>query len=252
MTNKLSILMYHSLDTSGSVLSVDPTSFKEQMSCLADEGLRGISLREAVAHHDANGTWPEKSVALTFDDGFANFHDVGLPVLEQHNFSATMFLVSGYMGKHNDWSKPPAKLGRRPILTWSQAGAIAAAGIEIGSHTVTHPDLRSCTKEGIAQELNASKTEIEERLGLKVECFAYPYGGVNQLSRQLASSKYHASCTTELRRANGDALEVLPRLDMHYFKSPARFRRLLNGELGSYLLVRRWGRFARRIVVSDS
>jgi peptidoglycan/xylan/chitin deacetylase (PgdA/CDA1 family) len=221
------------------------------MACLADSGLRGVSLREAVAHREQNGSWPNKCIGLTFDDGFANFCDAGLPVLNRHGFSATMFLISGYMGKRNDWSISPEELGSQPILSWSQAMELSTAGIEIGSHTATHVDLRRCSEDEIRHELDVPKFEIENHLGVKVESFAYPYGGVNQASRQITARTYRAACTTELRCANGDALDMLPRIDMYYFRSLSRFRQLLNGKLDSYLAVRRWARMARRTIVSD-
>lgn len=244
--------MYHSLDTSGSVLSVAPEEFADQMTILADEGIQAMSLQQAVSHRALNGTWPAKSVALTFDDGFANFYDIALPVLKRHGFSATVFVVSGHMGGKNDWGREPSGLGTLPTLSWESAADIASAGIEIGSHTATHPDLRRCTVEQIKQELETSRGMIQEHLGITPQTFAYPYGGVNRVSQQLAANEFRAACTTELRQANGDELSRLPRIDMHYLKSRQRFKKLLDGQLEPYLTIRRWGRFARRMVLSDS
>jgi hypothetical protein len=100
--------------------------------------------------------------------------------------------------------------------------------------------------------MTVSRAEIEEHLGLQPLSFAYPYGGIDLVSRRLAASHFRASCTTELRRANSDPLDVLPRVDMHYLRSPQRFASLLDGQLDQYLAVRRLGRRARRVFISDS
>jgi len=250
--NSISILMYHSIDASGSVVSCAPETFAAQMSQIVQEGFRGISLSEAVAYRQDHGSWPEKSVALTFDDGFANVYEAALPVLAQHNFGATVFVVSGRMGQLNDWAKPPARLGVQKMLSWEQVAELADARIEIGSHTKTHPDLTGCAADRVLQELSESRKEIEEHLGHTVKSFAYPFGAINGRVCSLAAGEFAAACTTELRRANDDPLDRLPRVDTYYLRNSNTLSRLLRGQLDSYLSIRRWGRWARRVVVSDS
>lgn len=251
--NTIPILMYHSLDSSGSVLSVSRRDFANQLACLSAKGFRGISLNEAVTHREREGVWPEQRVVITFDDGFANVYDQALPELSNYGFTATVFIVTGHMGGRNDWNEEPARrLGCLPLLSWKQAAELAATGIEIGSHTQTHCDLRSCSTEEANNEISRSVADIENRLGLRAQSFAYPYGGTNLISRRLTAKYFRASCTTELRRANSDALDALPRVDMHYVRSPLLFAGLLEGKLDQYLAVRRLGRRARRVFMSDS
>jgi peptidoglycan/xylan/chitin deacetylase (PgdA/CDA1 family) len=245
----LSILTYHSLDTSGSVVSVAPEDFARQMACIAESGYRGIALREAVAHREAMGDWPDQSVVLTFDDGFRNFYDEGMPVLERHGFTATVFIVSDYMGRRNDWEIPPAGLGSRAILKWSEAVELSANGIEIGSHTKTHPDLRRLSEAEAQQEIVGSRIEIEQRLGQRVESFAYPFGEANPFAREYVEKEFQAACTTVLQRANGEPLHNLPRVDMYYLRKDHRLEQLLNGKLDRYLTVRSLGRTVRRAIM---
>ena len=251
-TSKLAILTYHSLDCSGSVVSVTPGDFSKQMAFLSERSLKGMSLAKAITFREQRGAWPDGGVVLTFDDGFANFYESAMPVLARYGFTATVFIISGYMGGQNDWGPRPKGLGVLPILSWSQAAELARSGIEIGSHTQTHRDLRYCSAAETEQEMTVSRAEIEQHLGLQPQSFAYPYGGVDRVSRKLAAGNFRAACTTELRRANSDPLDALPRVDMHYLKSPQRFAGLLNGQLDRYLAVRRWGRRARRVLVSES
>jgi peptidoglycan/xylan/chitin deacetylase (PgdA/CDA1 family) len=251
-TTLLSILTYHSLDLTKSVLSVEPADFADQMACLSDKGFRGVSLREALSHRDEHGDWPDHTVVLTFDDGFANFHEAAFPVLARHKFTATVFVVSGHMGGLNNWDVPSSGLACLPLLTWQQAAELSRAGIEVGAHTRTHRDLRRCSPQEAKHQISASLADIETHLGFRAQSFAYPYGGVNHLVQHLAARDFRAACTTELRRANGDPLNLLPRIDMYYLKSLRRFEKLLDGRLDQYLSVRRCGRLARRMLVSAS
>src|SRR5262249_48127013 len=160
---------YHSLDTSGSVLSVAPQRFAEQMAHLAHLGFQGMSLHEAVAYRAAHGTWPQRGVVLTFDDGYANCYEAALPVLKQHGFTATVFLVSGHVDGCNDWAPPLALLGTQLMLTWEQVAALAKAGLEVGAHTVTHRDLQRLTATEVEGEIIAARDDIANRLGTPVE-----------------------------------------------------------------------------------
>jgi peptidoglycan/xylan/chitin deacetylase (PgdA/CDA1 family) len=248
--NSLAILTYHSLDCSGSIVSVAPKDFTDQMASLSAKGVRGTSLSEAVTYRERTGIWPERAVVLTFDDGFANFYDTAMPVLSRFGFTATVFIISGHIGRLNDWGPPPEGLGALPMLSWQQVADLASSGIEIGSHTQTHRDLRRCSATDAEHEMTASRADIEDHLGLQVKSFAYPYGGVNHDSQRLAARQFRAACTTELRRTNGDPLNMLARVDMYYLKSPQRFERLLDGKLDQYLTIRRWGRLARRAMTA--
>lgn len=243
--NSLAILTYHSLDTSGSVVSVTPQAFADQMSAIADAGFRGVSLREAIDHRAARGQWPERSVALTFDDGFANFHDAALPVLTRHGFTATVFVISGHVGSRNDWDDPPPGLGVHEMLSWPQIAEMSAAGIEIGAHTRNHKDLRQLSTAEAQEEIGGSRVEIEDRLGQPVESFAYPFGYVSPTSLEIVQREFRAACTTVLRRASAEPLHELPRVDMYYLRAARQLSQLLEARLDRYLTVRRLARMAR-------
>jgi len=245
---RMPILMYHSLDSSGSVISVAPGTFADHMDCLSSLGLKGIALREAVAHRSAFGSWPSGCVVLTFDDGYTNFLDVAMQILHAAGFAATMFLVSGHAGGRNDWAPPPPGLGVQPILSWQQVRDLTGRGIEIGAHTRSHPDLRRLADPAAENEIAGCRCELEDRIGAAVESFAYPFGHVGSVSQAIVRREFRAACTTVLRRAGNDDLHALPRIDMYYLGSGDRLARLLNGDLDGYLSLRRWGRSARRVV----
>lgn len=215
------------------------------MAVLAGAGFRGVSLREALSYREAHGVWPERSVALTFDDGYANFYEEARPTLAQHNFTATIFVISGHVGKRNDWAPPPVGLGLREMLAWPQIIELSSAGIEIGAHTRGHKDLRQLSASEAQKEIVGSRVEIEDRLGRAVESFAYPFGHVTPESLEIVRREFRVACTTELRRASREPLHELPRVDMYYLRAPHRLPSLLEGRLDRYLAIRRLGRLAR-------
>ncbi|MFN0109141.1 MAG: polysaccharide deacetylase family protein [Blastocatellia bacterium] len=242
----LPILTYHSIDDSGSVVSIAPQIFADQMKALADSGFRGISMREAIAYHAARGQWPEACAVVTFDDGFANFYEAAMPELTRHHFSATVFVISGHVEGVNDWDAPPSGLGTQRMMNWQQVRELSEQGIEIGAHTRTHPDLRRLSATDIENEIVGSCFELSDRTGQAVESFAYPYGCLNQAVEEVARHAAHSACTTELRRANGEPLHLLPRVDMYYLQSASQLQSLVAGKLDGYLTLRRWGRAVRK------
>ena len=97
------ILTYHSIDKSGSVISISPENFRAQMKFLHDFGYSVISLKEILTCIQNDRPLPLHSVSITFDDGLKNIYDQAYPVLREFDFSATIFLVAGYCGKNNQW-----------------------------------------------------------------------------------------------------------------------------------------------------
>lgn len=246
MTDRLAILTYHSIDDSGSVLSTHPECLERQMAIMAELGYRGCSLSEAVRIYQQDGKWPEQRVAITFDDGYENNLREAQPILARHEFSASIYLISGHVGREHDWEQPPPELGRRKILDWAQARELADSGWEIGAHTRTHSRLDELNSKVLVEEITGSRDEIQHEIGRPVETFAYPGGYTSAEATAVVAREFAAGCTTVLRRAScRDMLPSLPRVDMFYLRDPQRMRRLLTGSLDAYLGLRRFGRRLR-------
>ena len=229
------ILTYHSLDDSGSPISMRPGAFRKHMDLLAASGAPVVPL-ERVARTPG-------AVAITFDDGFRNFLEYALPVLAEHRFPATVFVVTGYCGKNNGWPSQPAGIPRMDLMDWKDLRAIREAGIELGAHSVRHEFLTRLPEAQVAEELSRAKEEIENRSGALVRSFAYPYGAVNETVRRLAARHYALACTTELRFCGaGDDPLTLPRIDAWYLKNPLLFSNLHKTPVRAYLALRRWVR----------
>lgn len=172
------ILCYHSIDDSGSLVSVSPALFRAQMDFLAHNGYHTIRLSDLCEAVSRRRDLPEKAVVLTFDDGFRNNLTSALPVLTRFGFSATLFVVTGCVGAHLDWSRSPG-IPKLKMASWDDIRRLADGGFEIGAHTVSHRNLRRLSSAEVRIEIEDSKREIERRLDRRVALFAYPYGEFN-------------------------------------------------------------------------
>jgi len=149
-------------------INTKPEAFSEQMRWLRNNGYRSMGLHDAWAAL-ASGTDLQKTIVLTFDDGYRDFFTEGFPILKQCGFSATIFLATDRIQTN------PARYEGVDYLTWRDVRELHSEGIQFGSHTVTHPDLRSLVPEQIEYELAYSKEVIEQNLGEAVDLFSYPF-----------------------------------------------------------------------------
>lgn len=233
------ILTYHSLDESGSVLSVSPQAFVSHMRLLHEMGVRVVPLAE-IWRLLNDETSEGNLVAITFDDGYRNVYDVGFPVLRSFGFPATVFLVSDHCGKTATWPRQPAPMRSLPVLPWRAIREMSAAGFAFGSHTRTHRDLTRLPASVAEDEMVASKRVIEDATGLPVLLFAYPYGAYDARVQALASAHFRMACSTRLGfvRQKSDPY-ALDRIDVYYLRAPLFFSRLFSPEIDPYIRMRR-------------
>jgi peptidoglycan/xylan/chitin deacetylase (PgdA/CDA1 family) len=235
---RLPILMYHHVgeDPEPGVSAYHRTNttaamFRRQIGILAEEGYRTMDLSEAAELLGQQRPLAEKSVVITFDDGFRSFYTQAFPVLDDYGFTATMFLPTAFIGT--------ARLSFKntECLTWDEVRDLKRSGVSFGSHTVNHPKLVDLSLEEIDRELRASKNELEQRLGGRVATFAYPFAfphGDRAFQRNLKSllveAGYACCVTTELGRARlGEDPYRLRRLPVNSLDDAALFRAKLEG-----------------------
>ena len=212
------ILAYHSIDNSGSIISTTPERFRNQMQYLKESSFNIISLCEVVTCIHENRLFPPRSVAITFDDGFKNIYDVAYPVLKEFGFKATVFLVSGYCGKNNQWEGQPGGIPAFDLMSWDEITKMADDGIDFGAHTVTHPDLLKLSVDNVTEEISNSKTMIQKHLQKDILLFAYPYGSRNEDIKKVVKDRFSGACSTELGFVTSKSdIYSLPRIDMYYF-----------------------------------
>lgn len=179
------VLMYHEITTSpfGSArLAVSPKSFTDQIGYLHDAGFASVTAGDVAAAAAGEQELPPRPIALTFDDGFADFHNVALPVLQKYGFTATVFVTTGWIrDAHHRSSSAPG-----PMLSWSQLSDLVGTGIEVAAHSHQHPQLDQLVSSAAREELTTSKHVLEDRLAMAIPGMAYPFGYYNAKVRRLA------------------------------------------------------------------
>jgi peptidoglycan/xylan/chitin deacetylase (PgdA/CDA1 family) len=239
--DKSVILTYHSLDLTGSAISITPGLFRIQIENLARSGTPVVPLSSVQQHPG--------SVALTFDDGYRNFFEHALPVLVEYQFPATVFVVTGYCGLHNGWRSRQRYPSRLELMGWRELREAARLGVALGAHTVHHPDLSTLSEGEVVRELSDCRASLEDQTGHVVETFAYPYGAWSPTIRFAVSRQFRLGCGTALRFVDSRSDPfVLPRVDASYRPWPWWFGRLMSGPSQIYLAVQRWRHTAAALV----
>jgi len=239
------ILTYHSISERDSPLKISPPLFAEQMEWLAANA-DVISLPELVDLHGDLRWAAYRTVALTFDDAFADFYTNAAPVLQRLKLPATVFVPTSFVGRTNAWPGQPAWVNEEPLMNWQQIKELAERGIDFGSHTVTHPDLTALPEADADRELEQSKREIEQQTGRPADHFCYPYGKWNQTVRDLTMRFYKSACSTIAGTlADEGDHRVMPRVDAHYVRNPRWFRAMFTRRFEAYIATRRLIRRAR-------
>jgi peptidoglycan/xylan/chitin deacetylase (PgdA/CDA1 family) len=219
------ILMFHSVAPSGDALTETPQQLDAQLDYLAKAGFVTVSLREVIDAQQGPGSLPAHPIVLTFDDGFEDAYQAALPLLKKRGQKATFFIVSGFTGA-DAAHRVHEPATHRPYLIWSEVRALHEAGMEIGSHTVSHAKLTGMKLPALRHELRQSKHVLEQGLGVPIDFFAYPY------------TSQHSSIRTEVHNAGyrgavvgargGDDPFQLQRITMHSRMTVQDLRALLS------------------------
>jgi peptidoglycan/xylan/chitin deacetylase (PgdA/CDA1 family) len=224
---RVPVLMYHEIADAAltpSPLAVSPEVFADQLACLSDAGFNTITAGELSAILAAGtGELPERPIVLTFDDGYGDFYSKALPLLKQHGFTATLFQTTGWVGKEGEAKR---------MMNWRELTEAEQAGIEIGAHTCTHPQLDQLPENLLREELYVSKSLLEDNLGLKVPGLAYPYGYSSAKVRRVAREigyVYAYAVGNALATSKANQFTI-PRLTIQRSTTMDDFRKIVNGE----------------------
>lgn len=183
---EMPVLMYHHIrdfnddnDKIGTNLSVSPDEFASQLDLIKQRGYTTVTFGDLEA-----GNLPDKPIILTFDDGYENFYQYAFPELKKRGMKAVAYIITG-------------KIGTEEYMTSDQIKEIASNNIEIGSHTISHPDLSKASPEKAKNEIVESKQKLEVFVG-RVISFCYPAGKFSSETEALVKEAgYNFAVTTK-------------------------------------------------------
>lgn len=227
------ILLYHSISHDPenwiAPYTVSPESFARQLDLIVDSGRTPMTISELVDGMRGRSVLPPRPMAVTFDDGFADFA-AAAEQLATRRIRSTLYVTTGALTgsrlRSAGWVLPPAHM-----LAWSQLADLVDAGVEIGAHTETHPQLDTMRAADARREIRLSKEILEDHLGHEVASFAYPHGFQSRrLQREVAAAGFGSACAVrDALSSRDDNPFCLARLTVHDTTSLAELGTRLEG-----------------------
>ena len=182
------ILLYHNIDGKGP-FSIELEVLRRQFQLIRDRNIKVIPLKKLVERLEDPKPYREKVLVITFDDGYGSMYEKLLPLAEEFGYPITLFVYTDFITERGKKS-----------LTWKKLGEMDRSLIDIQCHTISHTDLTKLTETGdeaarqkLYNEMVVSRHIIEQRLGKKIDYFAFPFGRYNleilSLSRDAGYSR---------------------------------------------------------------
>lgn len=233
LSMRLRILAYHAIaDLSGDPVlaeyGVPPRLFAAQLDALAAARWSFVDLDVALAALAGEGDLPRRPLLLTFDDAYVDLLDAAVPIMAERGLSGVVFAVAGQIGGTNEWDNRK-RLTTIDLLDADGLRAVAAQGVEVGSHTISHRPLTEVPEAELEEEIAGAADRLEQAGLPRPRTFSYPYGEWSPAIADVArTAGYEASFTVEPGVVTGKAdPHALPRIEVHASDTPRRLRRKL-------------------------
>jgi len=227
--------MYHSIAKEGSPQTsawrVTPERFEQQLAWLRDTDHRSLKLAEIRRLLQGEPLSAPRTVLLTFDDGYLDFHETAFPLLQRYGFNAVVSAVTSRVGATSSWDRA---LGNEvPLMTWEQLSEISDHGIEIGSHSHEHRHLAELADTETLEQFTKSQQLLTTRLGRPAQAVAYPFGSHNDKVQDLAArAGLHLGFGTDPGRVSAESQNrALERFTVTEDWTPEQMARLLRGRM---------------------
>lgn len=232
----ISLLMYHQVGDFPSMTAHRSTychykRFAAQMRYLHRFGYNVMSLDAALAALRGEKVIPPRAVVITFDDGYENFYDYAYPELDRYGFPAIVYLIAGLIGQPARWFAADGR-DTPPLMGAQRIRQLRAAGVDFGSHGVSHLRLAEIDAERARCEITESRARLADLLAESVDHFCYPYGSHNGAVVKMAREAGYASAVTCVRAAayRGEDPHQLPRKAISYGDSLLGYAWKLHGK----------------------
>lgn len=177
---RIPVLMYHRVTAAPhpalAQFAVSPAQFEAHLRLLRRYGYRAISPATLAQALEEGRSLPGRPVLITFDDGYVDFLEAAVPLLQRHDFAATVFAVPGRQSAAWDAARGEAAA----LMSAAQLRQARAEGMEIGSHSFSHQGLTRLARDALFAELVQSKAQLQDVLGETVAAIAYPFGDADR------------------------------------------------------------------------
>lgn len=195
--HRVNSFAFHDLGMVSRETSVQESAFERQLAYLARRGFRSVTVAEFEKMLSGEQAIDPKAILITFDDGYADNLECAAPLLKKYGFTAIVFVVTGMIGGNNSkWPMSDTEeFGQ--MMDLSALHQWQAEGHEIGSHSVSHPNLTTLGSTELQQELSASRDYIEAEFKKPCKTFAYPTGDVDErVANAVKNTGYNLGFTT--------------------------------------------------------
>lgn len=233
MTTVIPILLYHSVAPAPTAgferFTVDPDRFADHLDTITGLGATACTVGALAAMMRAGTVPSPRTVVITFDDGLADFATHAWPRLRARSLPATLYAVAGHVGGRSGWMHGAA--GALPMLPAEDLHDLAADGLELGAHSVTHPQLDCLPLRSARGEIRDSRSILEDAVSRPVTTFAYPHGYHDRAVRRAVIDAGYTSAAA-VRNAlshTGDDAYRLARITMSPDDGTDRVADLLRG-----------------------
>lgn len=218
------ILAYHSIGQPRTgVNDVSVRRFERQLDVALELGFEFVPARQIA---ETGGT--PKQLAISVDDAWTSTAESIAPILRARDLPWSLFVVSGWSDHADEWT-------RKDILNWDQLKSLMGADLEIGCHSVSHPDFSKLTRDAIEFELVRSRDRIEEKLGFTPDTFAIPFGQSANWNETAHGLAKEAGYATVYSQAENTAFPgTVPRTFVTKFDNDRIFRALLKGAFDNW------------------
>jgi len=181
---------------------VDPAKFRLHIRLLQEAGFQFVTVAELVSQTRPGGSPPPGQVALSFDDGMEDNFSVAFPIMRELGVSGTIYVLTGLIGQDNPW------ISNERMMNRDELRVLARAGLELGAHTVTHPDLSSLSYEDCLDEMVSSRDALAKITGSPASTFAYPFGHYGPAARKAAAAAGFQAAVTCVNRGSWEPFEI--------------------------------------------
>ncbi|WP_329623094.1 polysaccharide deacetylase family protein [Streptomyces sp. NBC_01255] len=207
LRTRIPVLLYHAVMDDPpdwiAEFTVSPKEFASQLDAIVASGRTAITVGTLAAHFATGTPLPPRPVVLTFDDGFADLVGPTAEALAARDLPSTVYLTTGAITPGRPCLLPPA-----PMMTLSQAPRLAQYGMEVGAHTVTHPQLDTLAPNLLRRELREAKTVLEDVLGHEVRHLAYPHGYNSPAVRRAVAAAGYTSAVAVRHALSSESDEI--------------------------------------------